>query len=417
MTMRAIKDILTEIRQTVDQTLQEDVASDPFGHACLLASCLENRYQSATVDFLVDWMNEWIDQVLNHRNVSRQLDREVGAAVLGFLVLEKHGFLKTTVDEASLVHYLSEVFDDRRGFFGSFLHSAIILDFLKKKAASDYLTERAERYVRRRLSEPAAVFNDPVNLAVWAYFLAKKDSPDVCKELFRFGYKRLIGDALNHQQRLYYTLSLWKLREDASKQERREISLVAVKLLNAFTPAGPSPLGGRDADDIGSAGPSKLALAAHFELATAVGPHMVVIPKEQSEFLGMARIGGAVVFLLSLGMVVFVLNSVITFAGWADVADMKMALFLKLSLGSLVETARLMLAAKLLGAFVVFLVGIGVLVVVGTFACYVCKNAVYHGIPHFRVNVRDTLAFLQEHLKVVFLFGFIANVFVFLVIK
>jgi len=57
------------------------------------------------------------------------------------------------------------------------------------------------------------------------------------------------------------------------------------------------------------------------------------------------------------------------------------------------------------------------LVVVRTFACYVCKNTVGYGVPYFRVNIRDTLALLQEHLKVVFLFGIIANVFVFFVIR
>jgi hypothetical protein len=370
-------------------------------------------------DFLTDWMNEWIDQVLNRGETSRELDREVGAAVFGVIVLEHHRMLRAKVDEVSVVRYLSRYFDDQRGFFGNFAYSAIIVRFLRKRADSEALRERAERYVGRRLEDLGAVFNDPINLGMWICMLEREADPALRRRVFQFAYTKLVEGSLHLQQRLYYALTLLKLRGEASRKEWGAVVTAAEEVLQGFVPpsANESALRVEQVWGHGAGETSRIALAAYLDLGTAVGRNVVVVPRERSEPLGMVRIGGLALLFVALAMLVFLLNGLVAFAGWTDVAEIKTALFSKPALARLLEFDRLLLAGKLVAAFVVFLAGIGLLVVIGTFACCVGRNVVYRGTPYFWVNVDDTLGFLREHLKVVFLFGFIANVFVFLLIK
>ncbi len=417
--MRRAGAALGEVRRAIDRTVKEEVAKDPFGHACLLSACLENGYRSPTADFLVDWMNEWIDQVLHRGETSRELDREFGAAVLGLLVLERHGMLRQKVDETGVGRQLGQYFDDQRGFFGNFAYSAVIVRFLRKKAGLETLRERADRYVGRRLGDLGAVFNDPVNLGVWICMLGEEADPTLRRRVFQFAYTKLVEGSLHHQQRLYYALALLRLRREASRKEWGTIVTAAEEVLQGFVPppANESALRPEEIWEHGAGESSKVALAAYLNLGTAVGRNVVVVPRERDEPLGMVRIGGLALLVVALAVLVFLLNGLVAFAGWADVAEIKTALFAKPALARLLEFERLLLAGKLVAAFGVFLAGIGALVVIGTFACCVGRNVVYRGTPYFLVNVDDTLEFLSAHLKVVFLFGFIANVFVFLLIK
>jgi hypothetical protein len=364
-------------------------------------------------------MNEWIDQVLNRGETSRELDREFGAAVLGLLVLGRHGMLRQKVDEAGVGRRVGQYFDDQRGFFGNFAYSTVIVRFLRKKAGAETLRERADRYVGRRLGDLAAVFNDPVNLGMWICMLGGEADPTLRRRVFQFAYTKLVEGSLHHQQRLYYALTLLRLRGEASRKEWRTIVSAAEEVLQGFVPpsVNESALRAEEIWERGAGETSKIALAAYLDLGTAVGRNVVVVPRERDAPLGMVRIGGLALLIVALAALVFLLNGLVAFAGWTDVAEIKTALFAKPALARLLEFDRLLLAGKLVAAFVVFLAGIGALVIIGTFACCVGRNVVYRGTPYFRVNVDDTLGFLREHLKVVFLFGFIANVFVFLLIK
>jgi hypothetical protein len=81
---------------------------DPQGNSIYLFFLTRNKIESRAVDALIDWMNSWIDIVLNQRKFSRFVDKEVTSALLGFYALKSVGRLRIEVDTDKLVGLISE---------------------------------------------------------------------------------------------------------------------------------------------------------------------------------------------------------------------------------------------------------------------------------------------------------------------
>ncbi|MCS7365263.1 MAG: hypothetical protein NDF54_07505, partial [archaeon GB-1867-035] len=100
--MNAINDVERKLRELINRDLEvsfeEERLRDPLIYSVYLFFLLKNKVESYAIDNLIDWMNYWIDEVLNKKNFSKFVDREFTSALFGYYSLSIAGRLSREIN-------------------------------------------------------------------------------------------------------------------------------------------------------------------------------------------------------------------------------------------------------------------------------------------------------------------------------
>jgi hypothetical protein len=206
-----------KIRSIIDKEVEASFGlgmerrEDPLGDSIYLYFLMRNRIESRAVDALIDWMNSWIDIILNQRKFSRFVDREVTSAILGYYVLKNIARLRTEVNIDKLVALLSKFVIDE-SFFNNFTYSTLILFSLVDQRNKVPMFNKVFEWVRRNIRREA-LFNDGKNLVFASLLLDAINAQDELKRLVRACFERVEKNMIRFDNRVYYAWVLWNNRK------------------------------------------------------------------------------------------------------------------------------------------------------------------------------------------------------------
>jgi hypothetical protein len=204
---------------------KEDFSRDPLGYSLYSFFLLKNGIRTPEVENLTDWMNSWVDDIINQRKISRFVDRDFSSALFSYYCLRKFRRLKKKVQLASFDQLLSSYVESNR-FFDSFTFSAIILiGMLDMKDEIDNYSNVINRL--KNDVERETVFNDAKNLVFASIFFEQLGSGDYLKRIVDFCWKKLMDNSIPIYDELYFAWVLWKfrkLREERDLPKIREFT-------------------------------------------------------------------------------------------------------------------------------------------------------------------------------------------------
>ena len=89
--MNTIESIERKLKELINRDLEiefeEEKLRDSLIYSIYLFFLLRNKVESDAIDNLIDWMNYWINEILNKKNFSRFVDREFTSALFGYYSL------------------------------------------------------------------------------------------------------------------------------------------------------------------------------------------------------------------------------------------------------------------------------------------------------------------------------------------
>lgn len=215
--MNGLTEIQEKIKSMVEKEIEANVGSDkefredPFGYSIYLFFLTRNKIESRAVDALSDWMNSWIDIILNQRKFSRFIDREVTSALLGYYTLKSTNRLRTEVDSTKLLTLLSDFITDD-SFFNNFIYSTLILLSLAEQRNKFSMFNKVFNWLGRSIQEEA-LFNDGKNLVFSSLLLDVIHAQNSLKKLVRTCFEKVIKNMVRFDDRIYYAWVLWNNRK------------------------------------------------------------------------------------------------------------------------------------------------------------------------------------------------------------
>jgi hypothetical protein len=214
--MSGLSVVEEKIRSMVDKEIEASFGSeterrvDPLGDSLYLFFLTRNKIESRAVDTLIDWMNSWIDTILNQRKFSRFVDREITSALLAYYTLKNIARLRTEVSIDKLVTLLSEFVTDE-SFFNNFTYSALILLSLVEQRNKFPMFNKVFEWIRRNIRREA-FFNDGKNLVFTSLLLHMTKAEDDLKGLVRTCFEKAVKNLVRFDDRIYYAWVLWNNR-------------------------------------------------------------------------------------------------------------------------------------------------------------------------------------------------------------
>jgi len=202
--------IKTIIDKAIGAGFEEGAERDQLGDSIYLYFLTRNKIESPAMDNLIDWMNSHVENVLNQRQLSRFVDRQVTSALLGYHSLKSTGRLRTEVDVDGVADLLSE-FMSNDSFFENLTYSTLILLSLSEEKNKISSFNRVLDWIRKSVQREA-LFNDAKNLVFVSMLLDATNSHDELKALVRACLERVSKNVERFDDRIYYAWVLWNYR-------------------------------------------------------------------------------------------------------------------------------------------------------------------------------------------------------------
>jgi hypothetical protein len=220
------------VRKAINRDLIEGPDADPLGDTVYLFFLLKNRIENPFTDQLVDWLNSWIDRVINRSEFGRYVDRELISAVFGYAILSQFNRSKVKVEE-SQIRRLLEGFQ-RGGLLFQNLTYTLLLGYadnvLKFKLVS---SDQLQQTIADRI-EDKSLFNDGKNVAFSCMILSENNSA-LFDSLLEASYAMIRKGAVPFDERVFYAWILWKYRSRWKKDDLTFIrGYVETSLSNLF---------------------------------------------------------------------------------------------------------------------------------------------------------------------------------------
>lgn len=207
--------ITTKIEYDLKKT--EDFERDPLGNSFYLFFALKNGLRSSEIEYLIDWMNLWVDSVINQRKFTRFVDKEFTSAVFSYFSLKKFRRLRAKVKSEGLEELVSKhVKDDR--FFRSFTLSAIVLIALSDMKDEIESYSRVLKWIESEV-ENGAAFKDAKNLVLASILFEMQGAEVYLKRIVEFCWRKLSDNDIPYSDELFYAWVLWTYRNRLEKKE------------------------------------------------------------------------------------------------------------------------------------------------------------------------------------------------------
>jgi len=218
-----------------DLRKKDDFAGDPFGYSIYLFFLLKNGIRSPEIENLADWMNFWVDNIINQKNLTRFVDREFTSAVFAYYSLKKFRRLRTKV-QLENIKQLTSMYAEGNRFFDSFTFSVIIL--LATLEMKDNIENHSDvmRWIKNEVDHEI-VFNDAKNLVLASIFFEELGSEDYLRRIVDYCWKRLVENSIPSYDELFFAWVLWKfrrLREEKDLPRIREFTDTTLRNAGKF---------------------------------------------------------------------------------------------------------------------------------------------------------------------------------------
>ena len=229
-----MEDTLKRIIRDEIRAKPEELERDPLGNSVYLFFLLRNRIESPEVDNLVDWMNMWINTILNEEKFSRFLDREFTSAVLGYHSLRMFHKLGVGIDINKLNQTLSKHMTNGY-YFGNITYSILILLSLAEFRNMIYAFDEVLIQIKGDL-ESGIIFNNGRNLVFLAILLRRLDMQEELRSLVKTCFDRIVKNEVQFDDVIYYAWVLWNYREFLEERKRSTIKeFISKTLENTFS--------------------------------------------------------------------------------------------------------------------------------------------------------------------------------------
>ena len=203
------------IEKEIYQTNFTERPRDPLGFSIYTFFLLKNKVASPALDNLIDWMNSWIDIIINKEELSRFVDREVTSALLGYYALKTNGLFKTSVDQSKLIKLLSSSISDNL-YFGNLTYSILILLSLADKRYELPFFDRIIQRIKDNI-EGRTIINDAKNLVFASLLLEKLKERSSLNKLVEICFRKIAEGNIRFDDRIYYAWVVWNNRKAREK--------------------------------------------------------------------------------------------------------------------------------------------------------------------------------------------------------
>lgn len=204
-----------QIDREIFQTDMKDRLRDPLGESIYIFFLLKNGVKSPALDNLIDWMNSWVDVIINQRKFSRFIDREVTSALFGYYSLKINRMLRIEVDENKLNELLSSNITDNY-YFGNFTYSTLILLSLADQKFKITSFNRILKQIKDSI-EDRTIINDAKNLVFVSLLLEKLKEQSSLSKLIDNCIRKVSENDIRFDDRVYYAWVLWNYRKMREK--------------------------------------------------------------------------------------------------------------------------------------------------------------------------------------------------------
>ena len=213
--MNIVNDIERKLIELINRDLEvsfeEERLRDPLIHSVYLFFLLRNKVESDAIDNLIDWMNCWINEILNRKNFSRFVDREFTSALFGYYSLSTAGRLSTKVDLEN-IKKMSFNFIVNDLFFNNLMYSLmILLPFIEQIDKIDKFT-RVFQQIERNFKK-GVLLNDAKNLVFLSLLFEKMGSHGKMKSIVNSCIEKVRRNEVQFSDRVYYAWVLWTYRK------------------------------------------------------------------------------------------------------------------------------------------------------------------------------------------------------------
>jgi hypothetical protein len=232
---------LIEIESKIKKYIEEELCQinfaerprDPLGISIYLFFLLKNKVTSPAVDNTIDWMNSWIDLIVNKEKFSRFIDREVTSAIFGYYTLKTNKVLKASIDESKLVKLLSSSVSNNL-FFDNLTYTILILLSLADKRSVIPSFNRILERVKDGIEE-RTIINDAKNLVFSSMLLEKLKEQSNLYKLVDICYRKISESNIRFDDRIYYAWVIWNYRKMKEKYFPNIRDFVETTLKNTLT--------------------------------------------------------------------------------------------------------------------------------------------------------------------------------------
>ena len=218
-------DIEKKIRELIDRDLEvnfeEKRLRDPLVYSVYLFFLLRNKVESDTVDNLIDWMNYWVDEILNKKHFSRFIDREFTSALFGYYSLSAVNRLSVEVDVEDVKRTsIDFIVDDL--FFNNLTYSLmILLPFASQINKIDKIN-RVFLQIKKSFNK-GILFNDAKNIVFFLLLLDSMRLYDEMKSMIHNCIEKVRLNEVQFHDRTYYAWALWRYRKLVEGKEWLDI--------------------------------------------------------------------------------------------------------------------------------------------------------------------------------------------------
>lgn len=392
------QELLERIQRDLRQVPDEAYNTDALGATIYLYFLLKNKIASAELDRLIDWANDWIDNVLNKQLFSRFVDRELASALFGFYTLKLHSKLKTRV-EPRVINDLLNRFGEDNAFFSNLTYTIMILLSVYDYRDRITLFKATLNWVKEQIDN-GRIFNDAKNL-VFASSLFEKSDPERNQKLTHLALRRFHDQSIPFSEQIYFSWVLWTNKVQFDKKDVPGIRDFVGATLNNMRPILKREEQKNDdlelrygADDNRV---SKILLGVYLDLLRSYNSKTIRVDKSELESASLlSRVGGFV------GLGFFGLDFVI------GLVTYRYNVLQRVTLNAGIGYVLIFLAIDL--------TVLSLMVAAATAGGSIFYDTVLKGIANsslIRSNLSDRLS---EHLKLIIIGGLIAGVITALVL-
>lgn len=184
---------------------------DPLGLSIYTFFLLKNKIITPALDNIIDWLNSWIDFIINKEKISRFVDREVTSAIFGYYALKINGLLKTEINKDKLIKLLSSSVSDNF-YFGNMTYSILILFSLADRRYDVPSFDRVLEKIKDSIEERTIV-NDAKNIVFASMLLEKLKDKSSLSKLVEICLRKTSEINVRFDDRIYYAWVLWNYRK------------------------------------------------------------------------------------------------------------------------------------------------------------------------------------------------------------
>jgi len=235
--MNNFLEIESKIKKYIEEELSQinftERPRDPLGFSIYLFFLLKNKVSSPATDNIIDWMNSWIDLIINQEKFSRFVDREITSALFGYYTLKINKTLKVSIDESKLVKFLS-LNTNNNLYFDNLTYTILILLSLTDKRSDIPSFNRILQRIKDAIKE-GTIINDAKNLVFSSILLEKLKDKDSLHELVNICYKKISEKDIRFDDRIYYSWVIWNYRKLMDEHFPSIRDFVEAALTNALT--------------------------------------------------------------------------------------------------------------------------------------------------------------------------------------